>query len=478
VVIWPATLASAAINDTPPPTGLNVTATGSSQISLAWTAPTAPAGMSITGYKIYAGTSSGGESPFDTSSATSYTASGLNSGTTYYFEVTAVYQGQVCPDPCLPVESSPSSEESATTDSSLPGGPTGLTATAAGSSKVSLSWTAPTAVKGASVTGYQIYAGTSQGGESLNGSSSATSDTVNDLNSGTTYYFEVTAVYQSCLRVRCSDVESSPSNEAHATTDRAGPGLKSQVIKFGRLAPHVVGVTFTVVASASSGLPVVLSSGTPGVCSVSGLLVTTVGPGRCSITASQGGNAGYAPAPARTRSFRVERALAPLRPQSITFHPPADIAALRPVRLSASASSGLRVSFRSDTPSVCSVSGRKVTTLTLGTCTITAVQAGNTRYAPAPDQTRSFRIGPVGPRVPGALIIALAAAVLTAAAGALLAHRLRSHHLVKPRVRAEPHADSPGTVRLRATGTPVAGTVRIEPHPAQEVSSQLERVQP
>jgi Fibronectin type III domain len=473
VVSWPATLASAATGGPPAPSGLSAAAAGTSQISLNWTAPAADTSPSQ--YNIYEGTSSGGESLIGNSSGTGYTATGLTSGTTYYFYVTAVYQS--CIDqPCANYESSPSNEASATTGFSAPEAPTGLTATAAGTSRISLSWTAPTASAGASVTGYKIYAGTSPGSESPVGSSSATSNTVTGLTSGTTYYLEVTAVYQSCIDVPCQDTESSRSNEASATTDRVTQGLKSQVIHFGPLAPHVVGVRFTVLASASSGLPVSFGSDTPRVCSVSGSVVTTIKRGRCTITATQGGNADYSPG-AQTQSFRVKRALGQLRPQAITFLRPADVAAPRPVKLSASASSGLPVSFRSDTPSVCSMSGSKVTIIRVGRCTITAAQSGNTKYAPARDETRSFQVGPVTPRAPWALVIALAALVLAAAAGALLVHwrRVRVHWRAKPSVRA--YAGPSGTTRLHVTGTDVASTVRIEPHPAQ-VSSQLEGAQP
>jgi len=106
---------------------------------------------------------------------------------------------------------------------------------------------------------------------------------------------------------------------------------------------------------------------------------------------------------------------------------------------------------------------------------ITASQAGNTRYAPAPDQTRSFQVGPVTPWAPRTLVIALAALVLAAAAGVVLVRRwLRIH---RPSIRVKPHPGAPGAVRMRRTGTDVTDTVRIEPHPAQ-VSSQLERAQP
>ena len=61
--------------------------------------------------------------------------------------------------------------------------------------------------------------------------------------------------------------------------------------------------------------------------------------------------------------------------------------------LSASASSGLLVSFSGSTPAVCSVHG---TTLSLsgqpGTCTVRADQAGDATYQPAQPVTRSFLV--------------------------------------------------------------------------------------
>ena len=136
------------------------------------------------------------------------------------------------------------------------------------------------------------------------------------------------------------------------------------------------------------------------------------------------------------------------------------------------------------------MSGRQVTIIKPGTCTITATQGGNSHYLPAPDQTRSFQIAPVPPQppqppqAPRALVIVLApivlaALALAAAVAALLLrrHRLRTRYPPPPRVRAEPHPDSRGMVRLRVTGPDVRGTVRIEPHQSY-VYSRLERAQP
>ena len=48
-----------------------------------------------------------------------------------------------------------------------------------------------------------------------------------------------------------------------------------------------------------------------------------------------------------------------------------------PFTVSASASSGLPISFSSNTPLVCSVGGNVVTAIASGTCTLVAAQAGS-----------------------------------------------------------------------------------------------------
>ncbi len=60
--------------------------------------------------------------------------------------------------------------------------------------------------------------------------------------------------------------------------------------------------------------------------------------------------------------------------------------------LSATASSGLPVSFTSLTSGVCTVSGATLTLATPGTCTIQASQPGNAQYAAATPVTQSFTV--------------------------------------------------------------------------------------
>lgn len=80
-----------------------------------------------------------------------------------------------------------------------------------------------------------------------------------------------------------------------------------------------------------------------------------------------------------------------LEPQSISFGPLGDkVYGNPPFSLSASASSGLPVSFT--VSGECTVAVSTLTITGAGTCTVTAHQAGNANYAPAPDVSQSFAI--------------------------------------------------------------------------------------
>src|SRR5215831_14229788 len=168
-------------------------------------------------------------------------------------------------------------------------------------------------------------------------------------------------------------------------------GQKRQEITFAQPPDALVGAPVTLSASATSGLPVSLTSDAPLVCTASGSTVVTAAPGTCVITASQGGSKDFAPAPDVARSFPVKTGQ---KRQEITFAQPPDALVGVPVTLSASATSGLPVSFTSDVPQVCTVSGTTVVTSAPGTCVIIASQGGSKYYAPAPHVARSFAVKP------------------------------------------------------------------------------------
>jgi hypothetical protein len=122
------------------------------------------------------------------------------------------------------------------------------------------------------------------------------------------------------------------------------------------------------------------------VCTVSGTTANLTGAGTCTIQASQSGNASYAPATPVSQSFTV------LGTQTITFNPIPTQTQGTSIALSATASSGLPVSFTSLTSGVCTVSGTTANLIGGGTCTIQASQAGNAAYAAATPVSQSFSV--------------------------------------------------------------------------------------
>ena len=81
--------------------------------------------------------------------------------------------------------------------------------------------------------------------------------------------------------------------------------------------------------------------------------------------------------------------------QTIDFHFIADHRLNGPpFTVSATASSGLAVTFAAQSPMVCSVTGATVTLHGIGVCIIAAMQSGGAPYSPAPTVTRSFNSRP------------------------------------------------------------------------------------
>jgi hypothetical protein len=145
---------------------------------------------------------------------------------------------------------------------------------------------------------------------------------------------------------------------------------------------------FSMITSSDSGLVVSLASSTADVCTASGLQVTMVAAGVCTLTASQAGDSYYLPASSVVRSFTIAK-----NPQAITFDGIADrLLSASPFSVIASSDSGLAVSLVSSTSGVCTVSGLQVTLVADGVCTLTASQAGDASYLPATDVVRSFTV--------------------------------------------------------------------------------------
>jgi len=165
----------------------------------------------------------------------------------------------------------------------------------------------------------------------------------------------------------------------------------SQVITFIQPLDQQIGVTPSALsASASSNLPITISSNTSQVCTVMGMNLTYVGAGTCSLTASQAGNSTYSSAPPVTVSFAVKSASGLiLTNQTISFVGPSALLVGTSVTLTATATSGIAVTFASATPTTCTVSGSTLMPIAVGACIVTAYQGGDAIYAAAPIITKS-----------------------------------------------------------------------------------------
>ncbi|TQV88071.1 immunoglobulin-like domain-containing protein [Aliikangiella coralliicola] len=164
--------------------------------------------------------------------------------------------------------------------------------------------------------------------------------------------------------------------------------ILKQIISFNSISNQEYGDSLTLSASASSGLTVSYTSTTTSVCTVSGSFVSLISLGTCSITASQSGDSDYLAADDVTQSFSVTQAS-----QTITFNSLADKTyGDADFAISATASSGLTVSFTSSTTAVCTVSGSTVSIVASGSCSITASQAGDTNYLAATNVAQSFSV--------------------------------------------------------------------------------------
>jgi hypothetical protein len=244
----------------------------------------------------------------------------------------------------------------------------------------------------------------------------------------------------------------------------------SQTIFFGQLRAAAVGQVVPLSASTTSGLVVSFRSDTSAVCRVSGVTATTIAAGTCTVTASQAGDDRYLAAPDMAESFQVN---AGHQAQTITFPPPPQAKVGETVTLSASATSGLMVVFRSDTPRICTVSGPTLTPTAVGTCTVTASQGGSDHYAAARDLAQSFDVASATSGFPGTLTILLGGVVFAAAGATSLVRRMRRSHRPpepQPTVRADPDPGPPTLVSVQNTGAGVTHTVWIESSPGASIT--------
>ncbi|MFB9179139.1 hypothetical protein ACFFX1_13455 [Dactylosporangium sucinum] len=152
-------------------------------------------------------------------------------------------------------------------------------------------------------------------------------------------------------------------------------------------------------ASADCGIEVPVTSGVPGTHTLSNSSVSNasgVVPQLTSLCAENGTAPNCAP------TLTVQKLT-----QTINFPQPSNWSiSKQTVVLNATATSGLAVTYDTNTPSVCTVSGGVVTLVTTGACEIAADQVGNSSYQPASQVTRTFTVS--GPVPAPASVVAIA----------------------------------------------------------------------
>ncbi|MBU4144987.1 MAG: fibronectin type III domain-containing protein [Candidatus Thermoplasmatota archaeon] len=201
---------------TEPSAPQNLVATaGDGQVVLDWQAPSSDGGSAITNYRIYRGTTSGGETfLIEVGNVLTYTNTGLTNGQIYFYKVKAKNS--------VGESATYSNEDDATPISgviSVPSAPLNLIATA-GDDKVVLNWQAPSSDGGSAITNYRIYRGTTSGGETfLIEVGNALTYTDTGVINNQTYYYKVKAKNSVGESIGYSNIANATPNSTSSSNE-------------------------------------------------------------------------------------------------------------------------------------------------------------------------------------------------------------------------------------------------------------------
>jgi uncharacterized protein YhjY with autotransporter beta-barrel domain len=346
---------------------------GDTQVSVSFTPPSSTGGTSITSYT--ATSSPGGLT--GTCASSPCVLTGLTNGTAYTFTVTAT-------------NSTGTGAASAASNSATPVASQTITFSNPGTQNFGTSPTlTATATSSLAVTFTSSTTGvcTVTSGGALTFVTAGTC-TINANQAGDSAYQPAPQVSQSFAIAAV--VPGAP------TIGTATAGDTQVSVSF-TPPPSTGGTSITGYTATSS------PGGITGTCASSPCVLTGLTNGTAytfTVTATNSAGTGAASAASNSAT--------PAAGQTITFSNPGTQNFGTSPTLTATATSGLAVTFTSSTTGVCTItSGGALTTVSAGTCTIDANQAGNAAYQPAPQISQSFTIAAV---VPGAPAIGTATA--------------------------------------------------------------------
>jgi uncharacterized repeat protein (TIGR03803 family) len=170
--------------------------------------------------------------------------------------------------------------------------------------------------------------------------------------------------------------DSNHSSSSGSVTQTVNQASQTIIFTTNPPASAAYGSSFTVAASASSGLAIAYSSS--GACSNSGATYTmTSGTGSCSVIANQAGSINYSAAPQVTYSVNAIKA----NPTVSFTGLPATLPYRSSYALTATTNASTTATITDSTSTVCSLSGSAVNIVKdSGTCSLTAAWAADSNY--------------------------------------------------------------------------------------------------
>ncbi len=203
------------------PAGVTATAAGTTSIQISWSASTD--NTAVSGYHVYR---DGGASPIATVTTPGYTDNGLTAGSTHSYTVDAFDAVPNTSAKSSPAASATTQSTPPPPDTQAPSVPAGVTATAAGTTSIQISWSAST--DNTAVSGYHVYR---DGGASPIATVTTPGYTDNGLTAGSTHSYTVDAFDA----VPNTSAKSSPAASAttQSTPPSVPPGFESTVTDTG-----------------------------------------------------------------------------------------------------------------------------------------------------------------------------------------------------------------------------------------------------
>ena len=186
-----------------------------------------------------------------------------------------------------------------------------------------------------------------------------------------------------------------PAVDVNLIVNVAAPVLNQSIVWNQTLTVSLDSGTLALNATATSGLPVTYTCSDENVATVSGNVLNLVGVGQAVITASQPGNAYYHPAPIVVKILTVTESGGDIPMQAQTIQWDQDLTVSlndRYVPLTATATSGLPVSYTCNDEAIATVYGEILMLNAPGLAIITASQAGNEMYYSAQDVMKVLNV--------------------------------------------------------------------------------------